>query len=196
MSPRAPHLRQVLSYGFGGQVVPMQMVVVPEFEMPRAANCSSPGGSGKPAKVAVAVASRWVPLECSLTMNRPVLECELYTLRVIGPWPVQVTFTPIVVSLQLIGLPPASTVQVVAGRPEPLRPALASVAWSMVNEKPLVSPSAKVSVPPVTLPFSSRWLVNCSAYSTEPCFDADTLTKVLVLLVAELLDQSADANPP
>src|SRR5215472_2971108 len=100
-----------------------------------------------------------------------------------------------VVALQLTGLPMASTVQVVAGRPDPLVLPLVSWALSMANEKPLVT-SANVSVPPVKLPLASRLPVKLSTNSSEPCIDFDTLTVVAVKLVAELVNQKASANVP
>src|SRR5215470_15384850 len=100
-----------------------------------------------------------------------------------------------VVAWQLMKLKLASTVQVVAGRPDPLVLALVSWALSMANEKPLVT-SANVSVPPVKLPFASRLPVKLSTNSSEPCFDFDALTVVAVKLVAELVNQNASANVP
>src|SRR6516164_7937377 len=100
-----------------------------------------------------------------------------------------------VVALQPNSLPLASTLQVVAGRPDPLVLALASCDFWMANEKPLVT-SADVSVPPVKLPLASRLPVNLSTNSSEPCIDFDTLTDVAVKLVAELVNQNASANVP
>src|SRR5215472_16929320 len=97
-----------------------------------------------------------------------------------------------VVALQLTGLPIASTVQVVAGRPDPLTLALASLTLSMANEKPLVT-SANVSVPPVKMTPLSGLPVNCATNSSEPSLDCDKMTEVAIKLVAKLVNQKASA---
>lgn len=78
----------------------MHRVVSISFVFPRSANCNAPSGSGRPVTVAVAVALRKVPWKWVVTLNPAVLKCSLETPRVMGPSPVQVAVTSMVVLLQ------------------------------------------------------------------------------------------------
>src|SRR5205085_733345 len=51
------------------RLVPMQTVMVPEFAVPRSANCNSLAPSVRPPAVPVAVAARSVPLKWSFSLN-------------------------------------------------------------------------------------------------------------------------------
>ncbi len=63
----------------------MQMVMVPEFAVPRLAPCKSAALSVMPPTVPVAVAVRLVPLKWSFSMNPAVLKWKLVTLGISGP---------------------------------------------------------------------------------------------------------------